>query len=348
MGRESILTPDRIPFWDDRCFIVDDTIRTCIAVFLLYDCIITCDREIALFWTSQMSGASVLFFMIKYGTILYEVLCVIAFLPTMSSKGCDVLVRFAAFIENLRFLPLAAFAAMRGYALTRSWAITTIIFTLSLIPLVINMIQYGLGVRGVLDSIIGCGEDMESTPTEAIMFPIASRAGLIIADFLLVVVTWLTLAAGPLRPRFRVRSSRSLTDIMLWNGMSYFSILTILNVLHLAFSVADVARDGASSMSYITLVIDPLLAVLVCRFLLDLQDASRRNIKLGTDDALHCSTLDEQASLSFARVLGSGATIIPIDEPSRSVAGSLSEAEVEGETHPSYDDARAALYRLDG
>ncbi len=78
---------------------------------------------------------------------------------------------------------------MRGYALTRSWAITTMIFTLSLIPLVINMvclyhnlgqsrddditcnfkIQYGLGVRGVLDSIMGCGEDMESTPAEAIM-----------------------------------------------------------------------------------------------------------------------------------------------------------------------------------
>ncbi len=164
---------------------------------------------------------------------------------------------------------------MRGYALTRSWAITTIIFTLSLIPLVINLvclyhplsqsrddditsnfkIQYGLGVRGVLDSIMGCGEDIKFTPTEAIMsvvscsesrnpslnpsrcahsmpivhdqyylansgcaVPIASRAGLIIADFLLVVVTWLTLAAGPLRPRFRVRSSRSLTDIMLWNG----------------------------------------------------------------------------------------------------------------------------------
>ncbi|RDX47980.1 hypothetical protein OH76DRAFT_1419224 [Lentinus brumalis] len=304
-----------------------------IAVFLLYDCIITCDREIALFWTSQMSGASVLFFMIKYGTILYEVLCIIAFLPTMSSKGCDVLVRFAAFIENLRFLPLAAFAAMRGYALTRSWAITTIIFTLSLIPLVINMIQYGLGVRGVLDSIMGCGEDIKFTPTEAIMLDyrrLPPGCGDVAYFGGWAAASSLPCAIFEVPDRHHVVECR----------VTPYSILTILNVLHFAFSVADVARDGASSISYITLVIDPILAVL---------DASQRNIKLGTDDALHCSTLDEQASLSFARVLGSiGATIIPIDEPSRSVAGSLSEAEVEDETHPSSDDARAALYRLDG
>ncbi|RPD63750.1 hypothetical protein L227DRAFT_608299 [Lentinus tigrinus ALCF2SS1-6] len=308
-------------------------------VFLLYDCVLTFDREVALFWTGRANGATALFFTIKYGTVLYNVLSCVSFIPDMSSKGCVIfrLVRFAALVEYLRFFPFAVFSGMRAYALTRNWALGAIVLILSLTPFVINMTQYGQGVRGELDPIIGCLEDLKFTPTEAIMwvvhssdsalnthteyrapnhsFPVVSRAGLIVADFLLVVVTWRTLASGPLRPHFRARSSRSLTDTMLWNGMSYFTILTILNVLHLAFSVANIASDGAVSTSYITIFTDPLTTILVCRFLLDLQNASTQDVKLGTDDPLHLSTAMGQTSLTFARVLGSvAATIVPVGE----------------------------------
>ncbi|RPD78401.1 hypothetical protein L226DRAFT_291547 [Lentinus tigrinus ALCF2SS1-7] len=287
-------------------------------VFLLYDCILTFDREVALFWTGRVNGATALFFAIKYGTVLYNVLSCVSFIPDMSSKVCDGLVRFAALVEYLRFFPFAVFSGMRAYALTRNWALGAIVLILSLTPFMINLTQYGQGVRGELDPIIGCLEDLKFTPTEAIMFPVVSRAGLIVADFLLVVVTWRSLASGPLRPHFRARSSRSLTDTMLWNGMSYFTILTILNVLHLAFSVANIASDGAVSTSYITIFTDPLTTILVCRFLLDLQNASTQDVKLGTDNPLHLSTAMGQTSLTFARVLGSvAATIVPVGEDDR-------------------------------
>lgn len=57
-----------------------------LAVFLLYDCIITLDREVRLFWTSKVNGASALFFMLKYGTVLYNVLSCVSFIPDMSNE----------------------------------------------------------------------------------------------------------------------------------------------------------------------------------------------------------------------------------------------------------------------
>ena len=49
-----------------------------------------------------------------------------------------------------------------------------------------------------------------------------SRAGLIIADFVLIILTWVTLAVGPARPHLHLgdHSRRSLAAIMLWIGQS--------------------------------------------------------------------------------------------------------------------------------
>lgn len=45
-----------------------------------------------------------------------------------------------------------------------------------------------------------------------------SRVGLIIADAILVSITWRTLGRGPDRPRFPHENRGSLASIILWNG----------------------------------------------------------------------------------------------------------------------------------
>ncbi|KAI0692814.1 hypothetical protein C8T65DRAFT_744991 [Cerioporus squamosus] len=202
-------------------------------------------------------------------------------------------------------------------------------FLLSLTPLAINF--YGPGIFGYPGpSFVGCFEDFGYAPIELMFMydfasiqrlraltlytvPYVSRGGLIIADFLLIVVTWRTLGRGSVRPCFPRRAAGSLTDIMLWNGMIYFVLLTLLNVLHLAFTVAEVASDAFTS--YISIFTDPLTALLVSRFLLDLQEATQQDMKLDTDHPLHFSP-DWNGSLSFARVMGSiGAIIMPGEVP---------------------------------
>ena len=56
-----------------------------VLVFFLYDYIITIGREVDLFWSRKITGASVLFLFIRYGTLVYKVLDLVSFGP-MSDK----------------------------------------------------------------------------------------------------------------------------------------------------------------------------------------------------------------------------------------------------------------------
>ncbi|KAI1791857.1 hypothetical protein LXA43DRAFT_381020 [Ganoderma leucocontextum] len=91
---------------------------------------------------------------------------------------------------------------------------------------------------------------------------------------------------------------------MLRDGILYFLVLLSLNVLHLAFTLS--ATFG-HLISNIAIFEDQITAVLVSRFLLDLQTANQRSLKLSTNDPLHLSTgtFDGGGSVAFARVVGS-------------------------------------------
>ncbi|RPD82079.1 hypothetical protein L226DRAFT_15636 [Lentinus tigrinus ALCF2SS1-7] len=83
----------------------------------------------------------------------------------------------------------------------------------------------------------------------------------------------------------------------------------MMNVLHLSFSLPALFNDDG--ISNITDFTDPLTAILISRFLLDLQEANQRTVRLDADEAL--STVDSLGSLSFvARTMGSlRSTMVP-------------------------------------
>ncbi|KAH9919800.1 uncharacterized protein BXZ73DRAFT_104908 [Epithele typhae] len=87
-----------------------------------------------------------------------------------------------------------------------------------------------------------------------------------------------------------------------------FVVFLLLNVLRMATTLSATISPNQSSL--ITAFSDPYLtAILVSRFLLDLQESHQRTVKLGSDDPLHSSASDFQAgigSLQFAvDVMGS-------------------------------------------
>ncbi|KAH9917375.1 uncharacterized protein BXZ73DRAFT_105537 [Epithele typhae] len=91
-------------------------------------------------------------------------------------------------------------------------------------------------------------------------------------------------------------------------SVQYFLVLSILNALQLVLSFTSIFFDGDSSA--VTLICQPLTAILVSRFLLDLQNCQKRRTKLGGTAALGStsSTNDmssTRGSLSFARFVGS-------------------------------------------
>ncbi|RDX52001.1 hypothetical protein OH76DRAFT_1400910 [Lentinus brumalis] len=278
-------------------------------VFFLYDYIITVGREVELFWTRKVTGASVLFFFIRYGTILYKILDLVVYAP-VSDKSCSMLFQAFTMVEILRYLPFAVFAGMRAWALSTNWMLSSLVLALSLLPLAVNLARFSFGISGENVPIIGCeGTAADPTSAQVLLWPILSRAGFILADLLLVVITWRSLARGNERTRLSNGKRMTFADILFWNGTLYFVTLFTLNVLHLSFSLPALFNDDG--ISDITVFTDPLSAVLIYRFLLDLQEANQRVVRLDADDPL--STMDSVESLSFvARTMGSlRSTIVP-------------------------------------
>lgn len=57
-----------------------------LAAFLIYDYVITIGQEVELFWTMQLTGASVLFFANRYITLLFNILGLAALAPFSSTQ----------------------------------------------------------------------------------------------------------------------------------------------------------------------------------------------------------------------------------------------------------------------
>ncbi|KAI0699043.1 hypothetical protein C8T65DRAFT_832088 [Cerioporus squamosus] len=320
---------------------------------LIYDYLLTFDCEVGSFWAIPSRVPSVLFYVTRYQALLSAVSQFGVWIPTLTDKvlplrllrpstvlipraasgSCDELVNATDAFSNVRYLSLAAFSAMRAYALARhrKWAVCTLVSVLSLIPLVVNCMKFKIGIHGFMFPPEGCLSDSPTTQVEAIMcvpsrslrtmsvgrnadaraVTILSRGGFILSDFILAVLTWRT-QADSVRFDHKMFSADSLASVMMWNGMLYLIAAVTLNVLHIVFSLTAIWWDGA--VSHISTFTDPLMAILVTRFLLDLQEANQRDVKLDSDDPLHFTESEgrRSGSLNFARVAGSiAATIRP-------------------------------------
>ncbi|PIL29122.1 hypothetical protein GSI_09170 [Ganoderma sinense ZZ0214-1] len=94
------------------------------------------------------------------------------------------------------------------------------------------------------------------------------------------------------------------------------------------FQVLDASLATSSSLHFLenmTSFVQPLTSILIAHFLLDLQEASRRTLKLNSDDPLYSEaslgSSDRQSSLNFARVVGSLGAVI--DHSASKDSGSL-------------------------
>ncbi|KAI1783683.1 hypothetical protein LXA43DRAFT_1130049 [Ganoderma leucocontextum] len=160
---------------------------------------------------------------------------------------------------------------------------------------------------------------------------IASRASIIAADILLILITWFSLfRKGAFHFTF---DTATFAEVLLRDGTIYFvlgiplhvlllplplnpsdlSVLVVLNTLHLAFTLASFDVIALQNVSDLSLFTDPITAVLVQRFLFHLQSANRQALDMDSSRVGGAIT-QQSGSLVFARVIGSlGASIPPED-----------------------------------
>ncbi|TBU60035.1 hypothetical protein BD310DRAFT_848350 [Dichomitus squalens] len=270
-------------------------------VVFLYDSMITTGEENRCFWGRKITGAAILFWLNKYMTALFLVWD-LATGPSISNKSCARSIRGDAAIEYLTFIVLAAFTAIRVYALRRSLTLCAITAGLSLVPLGTNFANFRLGLTGENIFPFGCTEINNVSINLAQMFTIISRSCVIAADCLAIGVTWFTLGLQYPAHRGGVLKG-SIARVLLMDGTVYFLILGVLNSLHLAFTLLSISVAALQPVSVVTEFTTPLSAILVSRFLLHLQSASLRAV--GSVPSSQILSLHLDRSLVFERVVGS-------------------------------------------
>ncbi|RDX49621.1 hypothetical protein OH76DRAFT_1403520 [Lentinus brumalis] len=232
-----------------------------------------------------------------------------------SDESCSGFEKATAAILVLQFLPGAVFSALRTFVLSKSKLFGSLVFLLSLAPVGANLVFFGYGLSGQNFSPFGCAETDRITAAIEIRLVYISRVPLIVADVLLIYVTWTKLSSRGAMRTIRQSKRLSLSDILLRDG----SVLFMLNVLHLVFSVTAVIADSGGS--YLSVFTSPVTAILISRFLLELQKANQTVVRLDPDDPLHSSRhpFDDLYTPSFIASLGA---FIPSDRPALSDTGS--------------------------
>ncbi|RPD73242.1 hypothetical protein L226DRAFT_536366 [Lentinus tigrinus ALCF2SS1-7] len=140
------------------------------------------------------------------------------------------------------------------------------------------------------------------TWTEAQRFVILARVPLIVADIMLIYITWTNLNSRSALQDLHRSKRLSFSDVLFRSGTIYFILLFTLNVLHLAFSLAAVMTS--LNHSYLTIFTAPITAILVSRFLIQLQEVNHAVVRVDPDDPLHSSRDPYSDTPSFISSLG--------------------------------------------
>ncbi|KAH9893613.1 hypothetical protein C8Q73DRAFT_697649 [Cubamyces lactineus] len=247
--------------------------------FLLYDFLLTFDKEIQLFWRKPLSAASMLFYLNRYLTLTVYILVAIGMAP--------MALRAVTTMGFLQVVPQALFSSLRAYAIgNQNINLATAVFLLAMAPFGFNMTQLSSAMTVSDDQLLGgCVSSLNFAEVQVVInHPVTalSRGCLIASDVIVLFITWrytyvwrsmASLAQG----------KTSLSSLLLRNG----SVLLLLNVLHLTATVASVSplENVVDRISYVGEFTSPITSVLISRFLFDLRHAateSSRDERFGT------------------------------------------------------------------
>ncbi|RDX46096.1 hypothetical protein OH76DRAFT_1407228 [Lentinus brumalis] len=331
------------------------------SALFIYDTIVTFDREVACFWTHKRAAASLLFFANKWIYMTISVLDLVQLRPFPSDKSCSQfqVVGFAFVI--LQFVPAAVFSALRAYVLGSSKLLGLIVLVLSLAPVGVNLVQYAYEMSGQNFPPFGCLEVDKTTvaialrrrlisghrPWRMLIFKnctvvISSRIPLIVADLLLIYITWTKLSSRSTFDDVRSSKRLSLPGILFRTGTIYFVALFILNVLHLSLTLTSLTGKDRTSVTKVTVFIAPVSAILVSRFLLELQAANQMVVRLDPDDPLHSSRNPYDKPSFISSLGGSISPGLPVLSDDNDSDDNDSETGVEGSETASAPESSSA------
>ncbi|KAI0729078.1 hypothetical protein C8Q72DRAFT_831252 [Fomitopsis betulina] len=252
------------------------------AALVLYEHACTLSQEADVIWSRKKTGATLLFLLNRFATAGFA-LAMMLLIPNWDTLlACrTVNLLLPAFQLMLSFI-WAAFSALRVFAISgRDWRMSGFVFALSLVPVGTNLVS---DIRQTYDLLqipfftVVCDYTSLISEKTSISLLITTRTCLIAADLLVLVVTW--------RHTYRLnKEARAISlktpmvTLLLRDGTIYFTLLLVLNVLHLALEITDVFWD-------ITYFVTGFSSIIVSRFLLNLRQVGAAESGAGADSGV--------------------------------------------------------------
>ncbi|KAH9919798.1 uncharacterized protein BXZ73DRAFT_80309 [Epithele typhae] len=289
----------------------DEYVLAAASVILIFDHLLTFGREVNFFWNRRVSGPTVLFILNRYLALILRIFSSLSLRPFTNQvstltfpcfqdvslmydvlnfielkyvyNSCTTLDNTISVLEFIQPIPPAAFSAMRALALSQSRPLAVLVLVFSIVN-----VGFDFGVpqyhrQSFSDPTWGCLVVFLSIPTPVL------------------ITDWFSTNVKRHHATQRSHVFRCFSHYQHSPHGNHFERVT----------------PGQDSL--ISAFNDPITTILVSRFLLDLQEAHQRTVKLGTDDPLHSSASEFQVgigSLQFAvDAMGSiGADLRSLDE----------------------------------
>ncbi|KAI0758136.1 hypothetical protein C8Q74DRAFT_301942 [Fomes fomentarius] len=223
-------------------------------------------------------------------------------------RSCLVWSYLPVSLQYVQYLLWAVFSTLRAYALgSKSWPLALLVFLPSIAPMIVNYVWLGY-MTVEYSNPDGCNvayriSDLNTKHRTSLI--IVSRTCLIISDILVMIITW-TATYRNSKDMAALHQGTSVSKILLRDGAIYVIVLVIMNALHLGFSLFSILKnaDANGISSDISIFTEALTAVLISRFLIDLQEAHRKM-------SHRHSHLSAVSSISLSRVIGAFGTSLP-------------------------------------
>ncbi|RPD58614.1 hypothetical protein L226DRAFT_536920 [Lentinus tigrinus ALCF2SS1-7] len=244
---------------------------------LVYDTLLTVETEVDAFWRggARLHIHALLHFLNRYIQIVRFIAEIVLFVP-VDDWTCSSLTIFQEVCIILPYIAWAVFSGFRAYALSgRKIWLGALVFLLTMTSAVPDLYQYAKSQAVNLPVPFNCSEYFVAGP---VMIPllVATRAINVLGEAIVLVMTIMeTRTAGFLSRSWDLSRSRprTITEVLLNNGVLCFSIPLLLNTIMLALTIP--AYDGSSpiALSIAQSLVgfrDAVTSVLISRFLLDL------------------------------------------------------------------------------
>ncbi|KAH9925777.1 uncharacterized protein B0H18DRAFT_1008267 [Fomitopsis serialis] len=213
------------------------------AAMLLYDYILTIDREMELIWKNA-NGVSVIFVFNRVITLglVFAYAAQFQHYSYGSCKGASIV---DVVFSLLSYMMWAVVSGLRVYALTkRSWALSVLTFVLGMAPWVPDVYIGATLSFDVISLPVGNRDLCQENTTLSQGFQrkalIICRVSSIISDLIVLFVTIYRISPRSFVYSRKMFTKRSFAQILLRDGCVYFVMLTTFNALEIILYLAAV------------------------------------------------------------------------------------------------------------